>query len=128
MKALSYVYVSLFILRGGLLVGGAAAADDDEEDDDDDAAPLLLLLMMMLLLQQLGLLLNAAGGAYGAQLGTTVRGPSAHFAVKAGSSACNFEIFWRFMNRFHRELTPRRMDSMLRSEARGDHANSSKRY
>ncbi len=37
--------------------------------------------------------MNDAGGAYGAKLGTTVGGPSAHFAVQAGSSACNFEIF-----------------------------------
>lgn len=52
----------------------------------------LLKLMMMLLLQQLGLLMNDAGEAYGAQLGTTVGGASAHFAVQAfqaGSSACN---------------------------------------
>ena len=52
----------------------------------------LLKLMMMLLLQQLGLLMNDAGEAYGAQLGTTVELPSAHFAVQAfqaGSSACN---------------------------------------
>ena len=80
---------------GGFLVVGAAAADDeDDEDDDHDAAPLLLLLpmmmmmmmMMMLFVKQLGLM-NDAGGAYGAKLGTTVGGPSAHFAVQAGSSA-----------------------------------------
>ena len=32
------------------------------------------------------------------------------------------------INSFHKELTARRLDSMLRSEARGDHGNSSKRY
>lgn len=72
-------FVSAFILSicsfWGI-VGGAAEADDEDEEDDDDAALLLLLL-------------NDAGEAYGAQLGTTVGGPSAHFAVQAGSSACN---------------------------------------